>query len=289
MDQITQVGLIGFGTMGTGIAVVLAASGRSVVVVDTDQERLDRGRAAVESLCDGALRDSSAAEREAVLSRIVATIDLAQVASADLVIEAVTEDFDIKKNVLSSVAGVIGSNVPIASATSAQSITDLAAGLPNPGRIAGLHFFNPAPRHPVVEVIRGLETHEDVVDSLVTFVSTLDKTEAIVVNDSPGFLVTSMLFPYLNDVIQALDDELASAEDLDLALKLGLGYKVGPLEMLDAAGLDVHLQGTSALYAATGDTRYAPPPLLRRMVAAGHLGAKTGHGFRINEPRKDNA
>lgn len=289
MDQITQVGLIGFGTMGAGIAAVLAASGRSVVVVDLDQDRLDLGRAAFESLCDDATRDRSAAERAAILNRIVATTDLAQVAMTDLVIEAVTENLDIKKEVLAAVAGFVGGEVWIASATSAQSITELAAELPNPDRIAGLHFFNPAPRRPTVEVIRGLETRDDVVDGLVAFVSSLDQKEAVVVKDSPGSLVSSMLFPYLNDVVQALDDELACAEDLDLALKLGLGYKVGPLEMLDAAGLDVHLSGTAALHAATGDARYAPPPLLRRMVAAGHLGAKTGRGFRIHAPRKDDA
>ncbi|MCR1781297.1 hypothetical protein KVF89_02015 [Nocardioides carbamazepini] len=289
MDQITQVGLIGFGTMGTGIAVVLAASGRSVVVVEADQDRVDRGRAAAESLCEDLLPDGTAADRKAILRRIVASIDLAQVATTELVIEAVSEDLDVKKAVLADVADLVGDEVVIATATTAQSITELAAALPNPGRIAGLHFFNPVPHHRTVEVIRGLATRDDVVDALVAFVASLDEKEAVVVKDSPGFLVSSMQFPYLNDVIQALDDELASADDLDLALKLGLGYKVGPLEMLDAAGLDVHLQGTSALHAATGDARYAPPPLLRRMVAAGHLGNKTGHGFRTHAPRKDDA
>lgn len=291
MQDINHVGLLGLGTMGAGIAVVLASSGRSVVVLETDQQRLDAGRVALETACDDAVRRgaSTAANREAILRRVIGTTDITQLAMVDLVVETVAEDLASKRAVLAQVADIVRNEVPIVSTTSAISITELAADLPNPGRVAGLHFFNPAPIQRMVEVVRGLVTEDSTVDGLVAFVSTLDGKEAVVVKDHPGFLVNSMLFPYLNDVVQALDDELASPEDLDLALKLGLGYKLGPLEMLDMIGLDVHLQSTSALHAATGDARYAPPPLLRRMVAAGRLGAKNGSGFHTHPPRKDDA
>lgn len=285
MDEITQVGLVGLGTAGVGIAAVLAASGRSVVAVDVDQDRLDGGRAAVER----ALEHLQPAEREAALSRIVTTTDLTQVASADLVVEAVTEDAGLKRAVLAAVAAVVGRDAWIVTATSGLSVTELATAVPHPDRFAGLRVFLPVPHQRTVEVVHGLATRQDVVQGLVALVGTLGDQHAVVIKDSPGFLVGAMLVPYLNDVVQALDDELASAEDLDLALRLGLGYRVGPLEMLDAIGLDSHLRTTEALHAATGDVRYAPPPLLRRMVAAQRLGAANGHGFSTHESRKDDA
>ncbi|WP_086709060.1 3-hydroxyacyl-CoA dehydrogenase family protein [Streptomyces antimycoticus] len=291
MRDINCVGLVGLDTLGAGIAVVLAASGRSVIVVEADQPRLDAGRAALETAYDvtAGRTAGTAADREATLGRVVGTTDVARLAAVDLVVESVAEDLLTKKEALAQVVATVGGHVPIVSSTSAFSITQLAADLPSPGRFAGLHFFHPAAAPRTVEVVRGLETADDTVDDLVSFVSTLGGKEAVVVKDHPGFLVNSMLVPYLNDVVQALDDELASAEDLDLALKLGLGYKLGPLELLDTVGLDVHLQKTSALHAATGDARYVPPPLLRRMVAAGRFGAKNGRGFRIDDPRKDDA
>ncbi|MDN3058996.1 3-hydroxyacyl-CoA dehydrogenase NAD-binding domain-containing protein [Streptomyces sp. SRF1] len=291
MRDINCVGLVGLDTLGAGIAVVLAASGRSVIVVEADQPRLVAGRAALETAYDvTAGRDAgTAADREATLGRVVGTTDVARLAAVDLVVESVAEDLLTKKEALARAAATVAGHVPIVSSTSAFSITELAADLPSPGRFAGLHFFDPAAAPRTVEVVRGLKTADDTVDALVSFVSTLGGKEAVVVKDHPGFLVHSMLVPYLNDVVQALDDELASAEDLDIALKLGLGYKLGPLELLDTVGLDVHLRRTSALYAATGDARYAPPPLLRRMVAAGRLGAKNGRGFRMDDPRKDDA
>jgi 3-hydroxybutyryl-CoA dehydrogenase len=182
---------------------------------------------------------------------------------------------------------VVRPDVPLVTTTSGFSVTDIAAALPGPGRVAGMHFFHPAPTQRTVEVIRGVATTETVVEHLVAFVETLGDKEPIVVDDRPGFLISSLLIPYLNDVVQAFDEQLASAEDLDLALQLGLGYKTGPLEMLDQIGLDTHLRSTSALHAVTGDPRYNPPPLLQRMVAAGRLGAKNGTGFHVPDTRKD--
>jgi len=160
--------------------------------------------------------------------------------------------------------------------------TDLATAVPDPSRFAGLHFFNPAPLMRVVEVVRALQTDPEVVRGLVTFTAEIGK-DPVVVKDRPGFLVNRLLMPYLNDVIQAYDDELASADDIDTAVRLGLGHRLGPLELLDLIGLDVHRHATSSAYEATLDPRFAPPPLLAQMVAAGRHGVKNGRGFRTPE------
>jgi 3-hydroxybutyryl-CoA dehydrogenase len=281
MHDVNHVGLLGYGTMGAGVAHAIAASGRAVTVVDLDHDRLDAGHATVEAACPpGAVRDE-------ILGRIVRSADIGQLAGVDLIVESVVEDVDIKKDLLRRVAAVVRPDVPLVTTTSGFSVTDIAAALPGPGRVAGMHFFHPAPTQRTVEVIRGVATTETVVEHLVAFVETLGDKEPIVVDDRPGFLISSLLIPYLNDVVQAFDEQLASAEDLDLALQLGLGYKTGPLEMLDQIGLDTHLRSTSALHAVTGDPRYNPPPLLQRMVAAGRLGAKNGTGFHVPDTRKD--
>lgn len=257
-EDFAKVGVIGYGTMGTGITEVLRASGREVVVLESDPHRVEA----------------------ATTANITATTDVDAFADVALVIEAVTEAVAVKQAVLGAVAAVVGDTVPIVTNTSALSVTELAAVLPHPGRVAGLHFANPAPSTRTVEVIPALQTAAELIDRLVAFVDTLGDKEPVVVKDRPGFLIGSMLMPYLNDVIAEYDDGLATAEDIDLALRLGLGYQSGPLEMLDRIGLDAHLQATEAAYAATLDERYAPPPLLRQMVAAGRLGDKNGKGFR---------
>ncbi|PBI91933.1 3-hydroxyadipyl-CoA dehydrogenase [Rhodococcus erythropolis] len=276
------IGLLGFGTMGAGIAHVFAASGRDVIVLETDQARIDAGLAAVAAFLDGGIARGKVTDEEktAILGRIIGATAVTDLSTVDVVLESVTEKAEVKKALLAQVTGVVGYRTPILTNTSALSVTDIAAGLPNPGRVAGLHFFNPAPVMETVEVVRALQTDEELVDRLVALVDTLDGKIPIVVADRPGFLVNSLLLPYLNDVIQEFDEDLATAEDIDVALELGLGYKTGPLKMLDVIGLDVHLHATQAAYDATLDWRYAPPPLLRQMVAAGRLGNKNGHGFR---------
>ncbi|GAA1003571.1 3-hydroxybutyryl-CoA dehydrogenase [Acrocarpospora pleiomorpha] len=285
MNDFQRIGLLGFGTMGAGVAQVFAASGRDVVVLDTDSTRIGRGAdAAADFLAGGVARGKLTEDtKEAVLSRITGTTEVADLAGVDLVVESVTEDAELKKALLARVADVVGADTPILTNTSALSVTDLAAALPHPSRVAGLHFFNPAPMMRTVEVVRALQTDEALIDRLVAFVDTLDGKKPVVVEDRPGFLVNALLLPYLNDVIAEYDDGLATADDIDLALRLGLGYKSGPLEMLDMIGLDVHLRATASAHAATGDDRYAPPPLLRKMVAAGRLGAKSGQGFRTGK------
>lgn len=285
MNDFRTIGVLGCGTMGSGIAQVFAASGRDVIVLETSQSRIDAGLAAIAGFLDGGIARGKVTGngKAATLARISGTTDVADLAGVDLVIESVSEDAGVKNAVLGEVAAVVGEQVPILTNTSALSVTELAASLPNPSRVAGLHFFNPAPVMRTVEVVRALQTDADLAGELVALVETFDGKVPVVVRDRPGFLVNALLMPYLNDAIQEYDDGLATAEDIDLALKLGLGYKAGPFEMLDMIGLDVHLHATENAYAATRDVRYAPPPLLRQMVAAGRLGAKSGQGFRIGE------
>ena len=243
---IARVGVVGLGPIGSQLADFLRAAGLDVVAVGRDD-------------------------------------DLDRLAGVDLAIEAVTEQHTVKAGVLAAVADVVGPDTLIATTTSGLSVTELAAGLEEAGRFAALVFHLPVAETLTVEVAPGLRTDPDTVERLRALVAALPGKEALVVADRPGFLLGAMLMPYLNDVIGAFDEDLASAEDLDVALQLGLGYRTGPLAMLDRIGLDTHLAATSAAHAATGDPRYAPPSLLRRMVAAGRLGDKTQDGFRAGK------
>jgi 3-hydroxybutyryl-CoA dehydrogenase len=282
MRQFQRVAVLGCGTMGGGIAQVVAASGRDVVVLETEQERIDQGMAAVRAFLDAGVSRGKGTtdQRDAVLGRIAGTIDVAGLAGVDLVIEAVSERQDVKVELLGRVAEVVGPETVLTTNTSALSVTDLAAHLARPQRMAGLHFFNPAPIMALVEVVRALQTDADVVADLVGFVENLGKSP-VEVKDRPGFLVNRLLMPYLNDVVQEYDNELASAQDIDVAIQLGLGYKLGPLALLDLIGIDVHRHATESAYEATLDPQFAPPPLLSQMVAAGYLGDKSGRGFRV--------
>ena len=279
--DLDRVAVVGFGTMGSGIAQVVAASGRDVVVLEPEAERLDRGRRSVARMLDGGVARGKLTEqdRDATLARITGSTDVSALSGAGLVIEAVTEQRDVKADVLATVADVVGEEAILATNTSALSVTDIAAHLPRPERVAGLHFFNPAPVMRLVEVVRALQTDQDVIARLVGFVEDVGK-DPVEVKDRPGFLVNRLLMPYLNDVVAEYDDGLASAEDIDTALQLGLGYRLGPLAMLDLIGIDVHRHATESAYDATLDRQFAPPPLLGQMVAAGYLGHKSGRGFR---------
>lgn len=283
MTTLRRVAVLGFGTMGSGIAHVVARSGRDVVVLEAEQSRIDTGWRTLDAfLSDGVRRGKTTdAERSGVLSRITTTTDMSDLRGMELVIEAVSENLEIKQELFGRVAKVIDDDALLTTNTSALSVTELAAGVPEPQRFAGLHFFNPAPLMGVVEIVRALQTEDRVVTLLDEFVHSLRKTP-VPVEDRPGFLVNRLLIPYLNDVIQEYDEELATAEDIDLALELGLGYKMGPLSLLDLIGIDVHLHATEGAYAATLDPEFAAPPLLRQMVAAGYWGTKTGRGFRTS-------
>jgi 3-hydroxybutyryl-CoA dehydrogenase len=278
----THAAVLGFGAMGAGIAQVCAQAGLEVAVLDTDAARLAGGDRRLREFLDGGVARGKlgAEERDAVLARIRPTTDVAELAGSDLVIEAVVEDAAVKKEVLPRAAEVVGPGAVIATNTSALAVTDLAAAVPHPHRFAGLHFFNPAPVMRLVEVVRALQTDDATVAALLEFAQAAGKV-AVEVKDRPGFLVNRLLMPYLNDVVQAYDDGLASAHDIDVAVELGLGHPTGPLALLDLIGLDVHEHATGNAYAETLDPQFAAPPLLGRMVAAGYHGRKSGRGFRI--------
>lgn len=275
-----RIGVLGFGTMGSGIAQVCAQAGFRVAVFEPTAALLDAGRRRVDSfLREGVKRGKlEDADREAILERIEMTTDAGDLAGAEVVIEAVVEDLKVKIDVLRRVAEVLGPDATIATNTSALSVTEIAAALPAPGRVAGLHFFNPAQLMELVEVVEAVQTETETTEALVALAREIGK-QPVVTKDRPGFLVNRLFMPYLNQALQAYDDGLATDEDIDVALELGLGYPMGPLRLLDLIGLDTHRHATSAAYEQTGDTNFAPPPVLERLVQAGRLGRKTGSGI----------
>jgi 3-hydroxybutyryl-CoA dehydrogenase len=276
------VAVLGFGTMGAGIAQLVAQAGHRSLVLETDAARIEHGLDHIrEFTAKGVERGKlTPEEREALIGRIEGVTDVAQLAGAELVIEAVIEKLDLKQDLLARVAAVVGEQAIIATNTSALSVSAIAAAVPRPERCAGLHFFHPAQLMKLVEVVAAEQSDEQTLDALEAFAQTLGK-EVVRVKDRPGFLVNRLLMPYLNQVIQAYDDGLATAHDIDAALELGLGYPIGGLRLLDMIGLDTHLNATTAAYRDTFEPSFAPPPLLQRLVSAGRLGNKSGRGIRL--------
>lgn len=268
------------GTMGAGIALVAARAGFLTVCYDTHREALDRARLRTsEFLANSVSRGKlTIDQKDQILSRLVDTTDLADLADADLVIEAVFEDLDAKKALFGSLDTVCKAETIFASNTSTLSITELAEGSRRADRIVGMHFCLPAQLMALMELSRGINTSDATfaaawqwsVDAAQTPVETQDK---------PGFILNALLVPFNNDVIRAVEAGVASPADIDKAIKRSLGYKMGPCELLDLVGLDTQVRLCEAFYKITSDPRAAAPPLLRRMVAAGHLGRKTGRGF----------
>jgi 3-hydroxybutyryl-CoA dehydrogenase len=277
--MIKTVGVIGAGTMGNGIAQACATSGVDVVMLDVEQSAVDRGLASI----DGSLerlqkKDKLTAEaRAAALARIEGTVHYARLTSVDLVIEAATENLGLKLRILKDVDALAG-NAIIASNTSSISITQLAAALRKPERFVGMHFFNPVPLMALVEVIRGLQTSDDTVAAVQALAKRLGKTP-IVVRNSPGFVVNRILCPMINEAIFAVQEGLASADDIDQGMRLGCNHPIGPLALADMIGLDVLLAVMNVFYGDFNDPKYRPAPLLKEMVAAGYLGRKTKRGF----------
>jgi 3-hydroxybutyryl-CoA dehydrogenase len=280
MSDRERVAVLGFGTMGAGIAQVCAQAGHEVTVLETSRERLEDGRRRMEDfLAEGVRRGKVSEEaRDEALARVRGTTEVGELAGAGVVIEAAVEDLEVKRALLPAVAEAVGERAILATNTSALSVTELAATVPRPERFGGLHFFNPAPLMRLVEIVAAEQTSEETLDALEAFAEGIGK-EPIRTKDRPGFLVNRLLMPYLNQVAQAYDDGLASAEDIDAALEMGLGYPMGGLKLLDLIGLDVHLHATSAAYEQTHDRYLSPPPIVGRMVSAGYLGRKSGRGF----------
>lgn len=281
MSEQTKVAVLGYGTMGAGIVQTCAQAGFETTVVETAEARLADGQRLLEEFLGEGVRRGKVeeAEREATLARISRSTELADCAGATIAIEAVVEDLATKRELLGRLGAALGPDALVATNTSALSVTELARAYAHPERFGGLHFFNPVPLMPLVEVVVALQTAPETADRLAEFGRRIGK-EPVVTKDRPGFLVNRLLMPYLNQALQAYDDGIASAVDIDAAVELGLGYPMGPLKLLDLIGLDKHHHATEAAFEQTRDPHLTPPPLLGRMVAAGHLGRKAGRGLR---------
>jgi len=274
------VGVLGCGTMGSGIAQVAAAAGRSAIVFEVDQSALEAGLGRIErSLAEGVRRGKlDEQEGAAIRSRIRGTTSWADLRPCQVVVEAIVENLAAKQEAMRALSDVLEPDALVATNTSCLSVTEIASSYRHPERVVGLHFFNPAQVMKLVEVVRAVETTDEAFELAYEFARGIGK-EPIRTKDSPGFLVNRLLIPYMNQVMQAYDDGLSSRDELDAAVELGLGYPMGPLKLGDLVGLDVALHAAEALYADTRQEEFAPPPLLRRMVKAGRLGRKTGRGF----------
>ena len=280
MQTIGQVGVIGAGTMGNGIAQACATAGVDVVMIDVAQATLDRGIAAVAASLDRLQKKEkiTAEAKSAALARITTSTDYGKLAGAQLIIEAATENLDLKLRILKDIGVRAMPDAIVASNTSSISITALAAVARSPERFLGMHFFNPVPMMALVELIRGLQTSDATIDAVRAFTQLLGKTP-IIVRNSPGFVVNRILCPMINEAIFALQEGLASAEDIDNGMRLGCNHPIGPLALADMIGLDVMLAVMNVFYTDFNDPKYRPAPLLKEMVAAGYLGRKTKRGF----------
>ena len=280
MTQISTVGVLGSGLMGSGIAQVAAAAGCRTIVRETVALQIERGRLSIEKSLAKLVEKGKldAAGRDAALGRLSFTADLTELKAADLIIEAITEDLTLKNTLWRELDALCPSETLFASNTSSLTIAAMAAATTRPDRFAGLHFFNPVPLMPLVEVVRSVATSQDTVDRLLAFARRLGK-EPVQARDSSGFIVNLLLIPFVLDAIRAVERGVASVPDLDTALRLGAGHPMGPLTLADFVGLDTLCRTGDIMFEEYRETRYAPPPLLRRMVVAGLHGRKSGRGF----------
>jgi 3-hydroxybutyryl-CoA dehydrogenase len=278
--EIHSVAVIGGGTMGVGISRVVAGAGVSVRLCEKDAPSAEDARQALANELDREMSRWSLTEpeKEAISRRIRIGFQLQDAAQADLVIETVTEDFDLKCRVFGELDAICGEGILFVSNTSTLSISELAAATRRPERMAGLHFLNPAARTAVVEVIRGLATSDQTVADVKAFAKQLGKTP-IEVFEYPGYVTTRVVLPMINEAIHVVMEGVASAEDVDTAMKLGYNFETGPLALADRMGLDEVMNWMEHLFHELGDLKYRPCPLLRKMVRAGRLGVKSGEGF----------
>jgi 3-hydroxybutyryl-CoA dehydrogenase len=266
--------------MGSGIAEVCAKAGYQVIVREISEELLAKGLSKIEKSLDKAVAQgkSSQDQAEQAMARIRGTLELSDLSGSDLAIEAAVENIDLKKEIFSELDRILPPHAILASNTSSLCITEMASVTTREDKVLGIHFFNPVPVMPLIEFVRTILTSEDTMKTVHRFGDSLGK-RMVTAKDTPGFIVNRLLIPYLLDAVQSYENGLASKEDIDTAIKLGLNHPMGPLTLLDFVGLDTCLFIADAMYNEYKDPRYAAPPLLRRMVLAGHLGRKSGRGF----------
>jgi 3-hydroxybutyryl-CoA dehydrogenase len=280
-EPIGSIGVVGGGFMGAGIAEVASVAGMSVVVVVRElPESLDGARQRLESSMDRVVHRGKldAADRDSALARVTLTSDLNDLAGAELVVETVPEDVELKTAIMKALGGIVDDEAIIASNTSSIPIAQLAGRVPNPDRVVGLHFFSPVPVMRLVEIVHALDTSDGTMAKAHGFVEQLGK-QAIETKDRSGFIVNMLLVPYLMAAVRMYEDDFASREDIDEGMKLAAGHPMGPLTLCDFIGLDVLHAVCNSLYEEYKRDEYAPPPLMKRMIEAGRLGRKSGRGF----------
>ena len=279
-NSINLVGVLGAGTMGAGIAQAFASFGIHVILRDIDSAFVERGLATVNGNLDrlvakGKLQPD---EKQAIVDRVAGTTDVSALADCDLIVEAAIEDMKIKKIIFAELDGACKPSTILASNTSSLSITEIASATARPDQVIGMHFFNPAPVMKLVEIIRGIATSQASVDAVMTVATFIEK-QPVEVAEAPGFVVNRILVPMINEAVGILADGVASAADIDAAMKLGANHPMGPLTLGDLIGLDICLAVMDVLYQEFGDSKYRAHPLLRKYVRAGWLGRKSGKGF----------
>ncbi len=278
--EVAKLGIIGAGQMGCGIAQVAAQAGIEVVLVDAQPMLADKGRKKIDAALDKLVQKGKlkAEERSAIIARVTTAENMSAFADCDAVVEAATENQELKKKIFSDLDKVMKAGAILASNTSSISITLLGAQTKRPEKVIGMHFMNPVPVMKLVEVVRGLATDDATYQSVVTLGKRFGKS-LVTAKDIPGFIVNRLLIPFLNEACFALQESLGSIEDIDNGVKLGLNHPMGPFELADLIGLDTCLAISEVLHAELGDDKYRPAPLLRQYVAAGWLGRKSGRGF----------
>ncbi|MCR8842918.1 3-hydroxyacyl-CoA dehydrogenase NAD-binding domain-containing protein [Paenibacillus sp. SC116] len=276
-----KIGVIGGGTMGQGIAEMLAVKGLDVLLVEQTPEKLDHAYSMIELSLDKQLEKwaITQAEKKLILSRIDKVTHLAELSSCDMVIETISEDLDAKKAVFAELDRVCPSNIILASNTSTLSLTELASTTKYPGRVIGMHFIYPVSKIDLVEIIRGLKTSEETFSETKRFVEEVVQKKGVMVYESPGFVTTRLICVLINEALHVLQEGVATPEDIDNAMKIGYNFQYGPLEMADHFGLDSVLAAMERMFREFGDIKYRPSVLLKKMVRANQLGVKTGAGF----------
>jgi 3-hydroxybutyryl-CoA dehydrogenase len=279
-DKINEIAIIGAGVMGQGIAQTISAAGMDVLLIEKNEKKLKQSKAMLSESIDREIKRwaMTKSDKKAILSRINWDINVDKIADRDLIIEAVDEDFDLKVKIFSELDKKAKKECIFVSNTSTLSLTKLAETTSRPDKMIGLHFLNPVPKIPVVEVVKCLHTSNETIAKVKTFVSNIGKTP-VEVYEYPGFVTTRAIVPLLNEAMHILMEEIATAKDIDTAMKLGYNFQMGPLEMADSMGLDEVLAWMETLWQTLGEARYRACPILRKLVRERKLGKKTGEGF----------